>query len=37
MIELGKKYPNLVQVTKIGRTSERRPILAIRVIELDKC
>ncbi len=34
IIELGKKHPNLVQVTKIGRTSERRSILAVKVIEL---
>ncbi len=30
MYELAKRHPDLVQVTRIGRTSEKRPLLALK-------
>lgn len=35
MIELSKKYPNLVQLIRIGKTYENRPIVVLRVNILD--
>ena len=31
MLNLSKKYPNFVQVKRIGRSHEKRPIMSLRV------
>ena len=32
MTQLAKKYPDLVQVSKIGTTFEKRPIMVLKVL-----